>query len=130
VKVNGKGVLLIESLLAVTILSVGIVALLQAVQVSLRAGAAAGERYRASLAVEGRAWELGYTHASAAPSVEVQDPVLGPVTLTVAGGAPAAPAQAPGAADAAPGWTVCQVTAGWTAHGRAQDLSLPVPEIQ
>jgi Tfp pilus assembly protein PilV len=118
---DNKGVLLIETLLAVTILSAGLIVLLEASMAGLRAGAEAGDQYRASLIVERRAWELETAGKADAFGGEAEDPSLGPVAWSAE--QKEVPTLTP---DRVPGWQCWNVSVSWNRRGRANNLVLPV----
>ena len=118
---DNKGVLLIETLLAVTILSAGLIVLLEASMAGLRAGAEAGDLYRGSLIAERRAWELETAGKADAFGGESDDPSLGPVTW--AAEKKDVPSTAP---DRVPGWRRWDVSVSWKSRGRENKLTLPV----
>ena len=116
-----KGILLIETLLAVIVLSAGLIVLLQASLSGLRAGAEAGDLYRGSLVAERLAWELEAAGKADNFGGSVEDPVLGAVSW--AGKEESVPSQVPGRD---PAWNRWDVTVSWKSRGRDNHLTLPV----
>jgi hypothetical protein len=117
-----RGVFLVEAILAATVLTTGIVLLLQASRASLRAGALAGDRYRASLLIESRLWDLAH-----APLTRVEgpreelDPALGALRWDIAARMPEGTA-----AETEPSWRWWDIALSWgePRDGKAPSLAL------
>jgi Tfp pilus assembly protein PilV len=109
-KARNQGFMLVEVVLAVVVLSVGIVAVSRASGASLRGLTLYRDRYRAQLLLESRVWLLGV----GAEVVPESDAALSSVTWTVDD-------------DADTSDTLCRwrkVTIGWGEKKRGGELSL------